>query len=1182
MDAFSGCSSLASITLPESVTSIPSGAFENCSSLASIVLPKSLVSIGPGTFRGCSSLTSITIPEGVTSICVATFSGCSSLTSITIPNSVTSIAGHAFSGCNSLTSITIPNSETSIEESAFYGCSSLTSITIPEGVTSIKNFAFSGCSSLTSIEIPSSVTSIGYSVFSGCSSLTSVTIPNSVTSIGHSVFYGCSSLTSITIPNSVTSIAGHVFSGCSSLTSITIPNSVTSIGDCAFDGCRNLTSITIPEGVTSIGGRAFSDCSSLTSITIPEGVTSIGNNAFSACQKLDTVTSLATTAPALSGTSVFILTPSDKILRYPYGSDYSAWEPYFAKSEPFYTTIAEGKCGDNLTWALTSDSTLTINGTGAMPNYTSTTMPWKDYLTTIKKVVVEEGVTSLGNYAFRSCSSLVEATLGESIATIGTYAFSHCTALEKVNIPASVSTIGNFAFYNCNKLQEIIFPEGLATIGQYAFYQCKSLTDVTLLATTAPTLGDKVFTQIPSTATLYCQYGGDYSAWEPYFATISYTDVVDSGSCSTNLTWVLTNDSTLIISGNGAMGNFTSASSPWKDHLTAIKKVVVEEGVTSLGNYAFRGCSSLVEATLAESVTTLGTYLFSHCTSLEKVNIPEGVTTLGNYAFYNCNKMQEITLPASLTNIGTYALSNCSSIEKITSNATTAPALASNALRNIPATAALHLPTGAAKSYKAAAGWSLFTNIISPCPISLTINDEAMGSATLSEETPNYGSSVTVQITPAENHKLKAITVNGTDVTVDVVDGIYTIKNIEDATEIYVELEKSDYCAITLDDVTATFGAMVDLPIAMVNTYGITALQMDITLPEGVTPVTDDDGAIIATLNPERATASHTITASQMENDIVKMVIFSSDNTPLNGDNGTIATLKVRAMPTETTEPGTITIDNILGVTPNARAIKIAGTTATLNIQLLTFIPGDANMSGTVTVSDIVATINQMFGKTQAAFSFDAADMNGDGEISIVDVVNIVNTIITAPDNSGSARARIRAAANGESIRSEVSADGDNTLMSLSLNGSAAYTAMQMDVELPEGATLVAATSGDESHTIAWNRLDNGTVRIVVYSLSSATFDGETLLTLEVENANGTISVDNVSVATPAGSETSIGGTSADVNGTTGIGGTAEEIVSVRYFNEAGAELDEPQKGINIVVTEYAGGRIESKKVLKK
>ena len=162
--------------------------------------------------------------------------------------------------------------------------------------------------------------------------------------------------------------------------------------------------------------------------------------------------------------------------------------------------IAGGSCGTNLTWTLSEDSTLTISGSGSMPNYTSTTMPWKDHLAAIKKVVVEEGITNLGNYAFRNCSSLVEATLAESVTTIGAYAFSYCTSLAKVNIPVSVSTIGRYAFYNCNKMQEIIFPAGLTAIGNYTFYQCKSLEKVTSLATTAPTLGDKAFAQIPATA----------------------------------------------------------------------------------------------------------------------------------------------------------------------------------------------------------------------------------------------------------------------------------------------------------------------------------------------------------------------------------------------------------------------------------------------------------------------------------------------------------------------------------------------------------------------------------------------------------------------------------------------------------------------------------------------------------
>ena len=194
-------------------------------------------------FSGFSSLTSITIPNSVTSIGSSAFSRCSSLTSITIPSSVTSIGSETFYECSSLTSITIPNSVTSIGDEAFRGCSSLTSVTIGNSVTSIGSSAFCNCSSLTSINIPNSVTSIGNDAFRYCSSLTSVTIPNSVTSIGDLAFDNCSSLTSVTIPNSVTSIGSGAFRGCSSLTSITIPNSVTSIGYEAFNGCDKLVDV---------------------------------------------------------------------------------------------------------------------------------------------------------------------------------------------------------------------------------------------------------------------------------------------------------------------------------------------------------------------------------------------------------------------------------------------------------------------------------------------------------------------------------------------------------------------------------------------------------------------------------------------------------------------------------------------------------------------------------------------------------------------------------------------------------------------------------------------------------------------------------------------------------------------------------------------------------------------------
>ena len=184
-----------------SVTSIGVSAFKArinnhqvCSSLTSITIPNSVTSIGNAAFCDCYRLTSITLPNSVTSIGSSAFSGCSGLTSITIPNSVTSISDYAFNKCSGLTSITIPNSVTSISDYAFYGCSGLTSITIPNSVTSISKYAFSGCSGLTSITLPNSVTSIGGSAFSGCSGLTSITIPNSVTSIGYEAFSGCKNM----------------------------------------------------------------------------------------------------------------------------------------------------------------------------------------------------------------------------------------------------------------------------------------------------------------------------------------------------------------------------------------------------------------------------------------------------------------------------------------------------------------------------------------------------------------------------------------------------------------------------------------------------------------------------------------------------------------------------------------------------------------------------------------------------------------------------------------------------------------------------------------------------------------------------------------------------------------------------------------------------------------------------
>ena len=178
--------------------------------------------IADSAFSDCSSLSDITIPNSVTSIGNEAFYGCSNLSNITIPNSVTSIGDSAFGRCVSLTNITIPNSVISLGDETFSICLNLTSIIIPNSVTNIGNGAFFKCSSLSSITIPNSVTSIGSDAFYGCSSLSSITIPNSVISIGADAFNGCSNLSTITIPNSVIIIGDNAFQSCLSLTDITM------------------------------------------------------------------------------------------------------------------------------------------------------------------------------------------------------------------------------------------------------------------------------------------------------------------------------------------------------------------------------------------------------------------------------------------------------------------------------------------------------------------------------------------------------------------------------------------------------------------------------------------------------------------------------------------------------------------------------------------------------------------------------------------------------------------------------------------------------------------------------------------------------------------------------------------------------------------------------------------------
>lgn len=312
-----------------------------------------------------------------------------------------------------------------------------------------------------------------------------------------------------------------------------------------------------------------------------------------------------------------------------------------------------GSCGDNLTWTLDDEGTLTISGIGEMYYYDRDprSIPWFSIQDSIVKVVIEKGVTFIGNAAFYNCDHLVEVQIFEDTCDIGDYAFYNCVDLRSICIPGG--GVGKYAFYSCSSLAEVYLPENFR-VREYAFDECDSLEDV--------------------------YYAGSKWQWNKYvdepriyggnnpliYANIHYGSDGRSGSCGFDLTWALDDNGKLTISGTGDMRHWGGYGDvPWDWLRSEITSIEVAEGVTSIGNYAFYDCYNLIHVDLPSSLTSIGEWAFVSCSGLNRIKLPEGLKRIGSCAFGMCDRLISVSIPNSVTHIGYRAFFACYDLPKI-------------------------------------------------------------------------------------------------------------------------------------------------------------------------------------------------------------------------------------------------------------------------------------------------------------------------------------------------------------------------------------------------------------------------------------------------------------------------------------------------------------------------------------
>lgn len=472
-------------------------------------------------------------------------------TTVVFGEEVTGIGNFAFYNSTDLETITIPETVTSLGKGAFLNCKGLREITIEGALAKIDSQTFASCSSLEKVTLPTTITEIGAKAFYRCSSLKTIDLPDAVETIGESAFSQCILLEKFDAPKALQSIGGWAFYCCEKLSALTLSENTTAIGASAFDGCDKLASVAFPAGTKTVSEAAFSGCYALAEVLLPEGLKTIEADAFYLCRTLKSIT-IPHSVDTIAKKSVGFGRGGEVVDGFVInGYDGTAAEKYATENNIKFNSLGDfyaksGKISDTLSWSYNDENILTFEGSGEIGDYSIYSLPV--YMNSEPAgIVFSDGITAVGAFSF--FGNIKEIEIPETITSIGDKAFGYC-------------------FDNNGKVDAV---DGFAITG-YVGSAAQKYAD------------DNAF------------------AFTPVKDPLIY-----EGSCGESATWKYDEETkTLTISGTGAVAANTK-DEPAYYLRYEIAKVIVEDGITSIGDRAFEtvGDDEIV-VTLPKSVETIG------------------------------------------------------------------------------------------------------------------------------------------------------------------------------------------------------------------------------------------------------------------------------------------------------------------------------------------------------------------------------------------------------------------------------------------------------------------------------------------------------------------------------------------------------------------------------------------------